>query len=252
MTENKAQMSSSKETKAINLWFKVLKKAIALPGAKIDRKTFLKKELIKSCPDNQVKIAIESSPSKAGVSNEITSKISKKCIKWHIAQVTTISFATGLPGGWWIAGTIPADLTQYYWHVVQICQKLAYLNGWPDLFGEEDVIDDETLMKMTLFIGAMYTVEAATIALSKLAEKFASQVVKRLPQKALTKYGIYNVSKQVAKWIGIKITKESFAKGTSKVIPIVSGFISAGLTLFTFKPMCNNLRKYLEELPMAN
>jgi len=37
-----------------------------------------------------------------------------------------LSTLVGLPGGWWIAGTIPADLAQYYQNVIQMAQKLAY------------------------------------------------------------------------------------------------------------------------------
>ena len=69
----------------------------------------------------------------------------------------------------------------------------------------------------------------------------------RLPRQTLTKYAIYNISKQVAKWIGIKLTKDTFARGVSKVIPLIGAPISAGLTYWTFKPMANRLKKSLDE-----
>ena len=63
----------------------------------------------------------------------------------------------------------------------------------------------------------------------------------------MTKYAIYNISKQVAKWIGVKLTKDSFSRGVSKVIPLIGAPISAGLTYWTFKPMANKLKKYLDD-----
>lgn len=34
----------------------------------------------------------------------------------------------------------------------------------------------------------------------------------------------------MAGYIGVKVTKDSFAKGVSKVIPVVGGVVSGGLT----------------------
>ena len=51
----------------------------------------------------------------------------------------------------------------------------------------------------------------------------------------------------MAKWIGIKLTKESFAKGLGKVVPFLGGVISGGLTYATFKPGAKKLKKTLHE-----
>lgn len=63
----------------------------------------------------------------------------------------------------------------------------------------------------------------------------------------MTKTVIYPIVKQVAKWIGVKLTKESFAKGLGKVIPIIGAAISGGLTYATFKPGAKRLQKVLKE-----
>ena len=55
------------------------------------------------------------------------------CIWGHYSKAAAVSFLAGIPGGLTLPATIPADLGQYYWHVVQLAQKLAYLYGWPDL-----------------------------------------------------------------------------------------------------------------------
>lgn len=239
------------DQKAVQIWNQILKAALNMPGAKVNRSDYLTKELSKRLPKVQLEKAISETPAKAKVSSKIIKKISKSSINWHTAQTTALSFGAGIPGGWWIAGAIPADLIQFYWHIIQIIQKLAYLNGWPEFTDEQDNIDDETLLKMGLFIGVMFGVEAANKAVKEIATRLSKEVAKRLPQKALTQYGIYNTSKQIGKWIGIKITKESFGKNVGKIIPILGGFISGAITFFSFRPMSKKLKKHLEKLELA-
>lgn len=100
---------------------------------------------------------------------------------------------------------------------------------------------------LTLFVGVMMGAAAANNAIKNVSKAFAVQVVKRLPQKALTKTVYYPIIKQVAKWIGIKLTKDTFAKGVGKTIPILGGIISGGLTAATFRPSAKRLQKKLKE-----
>lgn len=88
---------------------------------------------------------------------------------------------------------------------------------------------------------------AANQAIKEISKEFAKQVIKRLPQKALTKTIYYPIIKQIAKWIGIKLTKDSFAKGVGKAIPILGGIISGGLTYATFRPCAKRLQHKLQE-----
>lgn len=48
------------------------------------------------------------------------------------------------------------------------------------------------------------------------------------------------------------MTKDVFAKGVSKVIPIIGGVISGGVTLATYAPMCLKLKDYLVGLEVAD
>lgn len=239
---------NSKSIEGIEVWNRVLRSALALPGARISRDSYLRKELSKHFSEQTVKKAIETTPAKAGIPASVVCSIAKSSVAWHRAGVTSLSFFTGLPGGWWMAGTIPADLTQFFWHVAVILQKLAYLHGWPELFEEEAELDDDTLLIFTVFIGVMFGAGTASKLLGDLSERVGAQVVKRLPQKALTKWGVYNLAKQIAKWIGAKLTKQSFARILAKLIPIVSGFISGSITWVSFSVMSKRLRRHLEKL----
>ena len=73
----------------------------------------------------------------------MVNKIAAHVIRNEAAKVTAISAAAGLPGGFALLGTVPADLAQYYGHVLRIVQKLAYIYSWPNLF-DSDGLDSAT------------------------------------------------------------------------------------------------------------
>lgn len=229
----------------VDLWNKAMNMAMAIPFVKVNREEFLKKELSPFCTPEQIQLAISETPIKVLTVEQIY-RIANGCIKYHLTLVCSASALAGLPGGWGMAGTIPADIAQFYGHVFALTQKMLYIYGWPDLQDENGKLTDEAAQILTLFTGVMMGSQVASEALKQLANAFAKQVAVRLPKQALTKYAIYNVSKQVAKWIGIRLTKDSFSKSISKVIPLIGAPVSAGLTYWTFKPMANKLKKYLD------
>ena len=234
-----------------DVWNSVLRTALALPGVKVDRKAFLRRALSKHLTEKVLQCAIDTSPAKAGVNKKTIRRIATANIKWHRAGVSSVSFASGLPGGWWIAGTVPADLTQFFWHVLVILQKLAYLYGWPELFSEDSELDDETLLILTVFVGVMLGAESAAKVLGEIAERATAQVLKRLPRETLTKWGLYRLAREVAKRSGIKLTEDSFGRYLSRIVPILGGIISGTVTWISFSLMTSRLAAHLESLPLA-
>jgi len=153
----------------------------------------------------------------------------------------------GLPGGLLILAMIPADVAQFYYNVIILAQKIAYIYVWPDL--SSDVTNDDLKLEIGLLMGVMMGNVGAITAIKELADALAKEIAERLPRVALTKYAIYNTIKQIARRVGIKITKDSFAKGAAKVVPILGGLISGGLTLGLMTIMGNRLIKHLRENP---
>lgn len=49
--------------------------------------------------------------------------------------------------------------------------------------------------------------------------------------------------------IGVKVTKDSFAKAVTKVVPVLSGAISGGMTLVMLKSQADRLHTHLREPP---
>ncbi|MFI5528355.1 hypothetical protein ACIA8O_07300 [Kitasatospora sp. NPDC051853] len=244
-------MASNKLTENPELRFAtVLAHAAALPGVRINREAYLRQALSRHCPEEQIAHAIEETPAAAGIPLDLLDKVATDSIRYETAKVSALSAAAGAPGLLFIAATVPADLAQYFGHVLRIAQKLAYLYSWPDLFSGDEP-DDATKGVLTLFVGVMFGVQSANTAVGKVAGLISEQVAKTLPKQALTKGVIYPMVKKVAGYLGIEMTKQTFAKGVSKAIPLVGAVISGGLTLATFLPMAKRLKKHLAGLDLS-
>ena len=235
-------MASNKEFLS---WHKVLAAVLELPGVKVDRVAFLRKELKAYCSASKLDI-LESVRPYTIVSDRVIDSVAKKVINRHTTLATAASTIAGLPGGLAMAATIPGDITQYYYHVVVLSQKLAYLYGFPDFCDEEGELNDMSSDLLTIFMGSMMGVKVADQGISELAKGMAKQAVGRLPRVAITKTAVYPIATNIARVAGMKLTKEGFAKGVGKFIPIAGGLFSGSLTLFTFKPGAKRLQKRLK------
>lgn len=230
----------------------VLVESAKLPMVKIDRELFLRKELKGRYNPEVVEKAIRYSPAYAGISVEEINRIAKSCITAETTRVTAISAAAGIPGGFALIGTVPADFTQYFAHILRIVQELIYLYGWKELNLDSTEMNQETKNLLILFVGIMFGVNGSVNAVNKVATQVAKQVAKKLPQKALTKGTVYPIVKRVAALLGVRMTKQIFSKGVAKVVPIVGAAISGGVTFITYKLMAEKLREYLASNELAS
>lgn len=229
------------------LWDKVMNGALKMPMVKVDRTAFLTKEFSMYNNADQLR---DKRPIDL-FDAEAIERAARGVINSHLTTATVTSTAAGIPGGPAMAATMPADIAQYYWHVLVVAQKLGYLYGWPDLLDDKGQITEGTRNVLTLFVGVMFGAQAASKLVGEIAKRVSLQAAKRLPQQALTKTMYYPVVKQVAKWIGVKMTKDTFGRGVGKAIPILGGVLSGAITAFSFKPMAEKLHKHLrEEMPM--
>jgi hypothetical protein len=112
-------------------------------------------------------------------------------------------------------------------------------------------VDDETKLLLTLFVGVMFGAHGARDGLSKLAAAIGTQVAKRLPRAALTKYAVYQVAKQVARWIGGSLTKKKFAEAVGRAVPVLGGILAGSLTWILFGAGAKRLHLHLDGLPLA-
>lgn len=246
-----SEASSDQDQKASVYAVFFLKKLVRLRGVRISREDFLRQELRKlHLSDTQIEHAIASDPVSAGISCKLLDKLANDAISFETKKSTALSFAAGIPGGLAMLGTVPADLTQYYVHSLRIMQKLAYLYGWKEFLADLDDIDDETIAQMGLFFGVMLGVAGAAESLRDFARVIVAPAIeKRIARKALMKTTWYPVVKKSLKVIGVSVTKQSMAKTMSKIVPLIGGVISGGMTFVALQTQATRLKQHLRQLP---
>ena len=218
---------------------------VKIPGFRVNREDFLRKQFT-HLDDAAVDLAIETNPIEAGVSMEILDQRADSISRNHLLAASSVSALTGLPGGLMMAATIPADLAQFYWHSLRCAQELAYLYGWADLFPEGELeLDEQTEVRLILLLGALHGIEVVNKGLTFTAAQLGKSVAKYLPRTGLAGTWYYPLIKSVASQVGRSVTRQSFGRGVSKVIPVVGAVASGGMTAITFRHMTGNLKEHL-------
>lgn len=235
----------SSETASKVSFVKVIGTAIQIPGVKVNRQAFLS-ETFKDLDKEQLTLVLEKGPVEAGVDREELHKKANRVIGERTAISSSTSFLAGLPGGFAIAATIPADMLQFYGVALRLAQELTYLYGESDLW-TDDILDEEKVTnQLILYCGVMFGASGAAQTVRVLSSTLAKQALKKLPQKALTKTFYYPIVKSIARFFGVSMTKSVFAKGISKVVPVIGGVVAGGITLATMLPMGQRLVNTLD------
>ena len=242
-----AEQASSAELHGLDF----LKKVVRFPGVRINRDEFLRQELTKlRASEEVIERALATSPALAGVPLLALDTLADETITYETNKSAALSFAAGLPGGFAMLGTIPADLMQYYAHALRIMQKLAYLYGWGDLLPDGRDADDDTLGVLAVFFGVMLRVGDAAQSLTAFARVAAKTAYQNhATKRALMSITWYPVVKHSLRLIGINITKSTAAKGFSKIVPVIGGFVSSGLTFMALQTQSALLKEHLREIP---
>lgn len=253
-TASLKDLSESQRAEAEKFAIEFLTRVIRLRGVRIDRDHFLRAELHRRGVGTEtIDRAIAENPAAAGIGLDMLDRIASEVVEFETRKSTAMSFAAGIPGGFAMFGTIPGDITQFYIHAFRIMQKVAFVYGWREFLSDTDDIDDETLGKLTAFLGVMMGVGGASATVTNFAANVARPAIQRqIAGVALTKTAWYTPMKQVLRVVGVKLTKDSFAKAVSKTVPVVGGVISGGLTYATLRVQSGRLITHLRQLPPPN
>ena len=224
----------------------VITTAIKIPGIRVDRDSFLRDQF-KEMDPVAINNIIAVGPVAAGCDRDTLRRKADGIILGTTLVSTGASFLAGLPGGLAMAITIPTDILQFYGAALKMAQEIAYLYGEPDLW-KGDLPDDEKVTnQLILYCGVMLGASGAAQAVRLMSSSLAKQVLKKLPQKPLTKTFYYPIIKSVLRFFGKNITKASFAKGVSKAIPVIGGLVSGGITFASLRPMGKRLQETLDK-----
>lgn len=217
-----------------------------IPGVKVNRASFLT-ETLKVHKDD-LAILLEKGPIDSGL---FTQKEIKKYAqdlaskrKW---QTTAASFASGIPGGLAMAATIPADTIQYFSFSLKLAQEIAYLYGAKDFWDDGQVNEERVKTELMLYLATMFGVSGAASALRIVTKEYGKVAIKKLGQTAVTKTTWYPLLKIVASYIGVNMTKKTLAQAITKVVPIISGVISGGVTYYAMDKMTTRLINGLDK-----
>lgn len=224
----------------------IISTAIRIPGIKVNRESFLREQFEDVSPERLQSI-IEKGPVEAKCSRSDLRKIARKLINKRTLFSTSASFVAGLPGGFAMAATIPADMLQFYGVALGLAQEIDYLYGEGDLWSGDTPDSEKVTNQLILYCGVMLGSSGAAQTVKILSSSLAKQALKKLPQKALTKTFYYPIVKSIAKAFGAKMTKGIFAKGVSKAVPLIGGVVSGGITFATLPPMGTRLTDALDK-----
>ena len=231
---------------------KLLQAAAKKPYVHVDREAFLRKELKTYRTKAVVEEAIATNPACAGISLKLVQKLAAGCIRSEMVKTGALSFGAGLPGGLIMAATVPADLVQFYAHILRIMQMLAYLYGWQDLSVKDGQLREETSDIFTLFTGVMFSVDGAEEAVRKIGANMAKDVAERVKREPARKDGLLTTVKNVGKLLGTEMTKALVTMGVSHFVPIAGAFLAGGSTAAGYRQMANRLKKLLAGLELAS
>ena len=213
----------------------VLQQVVKLPVVKVDREKFLVEKFSKELDRKDIPTLIEQGPT-ALLPQESLDRVAKACIKDNVLLASGTSVLAGLPGGIVMAITIPTDVAQFYAFSLKLAQELGYIYGFDDLWASRNELSEDAKNTLLLYLGVTV----------------AKQVIKVVNKKALTKTLWYPILEKILKIFGVNLTKGGLAKGMGKVIPILGGVISGGLTFATMKPMGERLQQELSKLVNYN
>jgi hypothetical protein len=245
MAEEQAVFTILADSRGADLWLTFLDGILKIPGAKVERNSFLEREFSRFYDKELVDSIIAVGPLKAHVDGDILNKAAEYVIAGHSALATGLSFASGLPGGVALAAAIPADLAQYYYHLAVVAQKLAYIYGWPDMESDEP---RELTTMVTVFMGVMAGVVVVNKEAKALSKILEIQTFKRLSYIALAKTGILILAKITAERIGEKLFWQGYFQTAVKIIPLIGGVAAGGMTLINFLPMVKKLKNELKKI----
>ena len=206
-----------------------------IPGVKVDRDAFLTKQFEKSPQLAQILL---DGPLRAGVPQKEVKRLAKRLVGKRTRQSTTLSFGAGLPGGFAMAATVPADTLQFLGNALRLAQEMAYLYGYRDFWQLQDEARKNDLL---LLLGTMLQVKGGAAAMRLLTTRHTEIVSRKISFSEMEKAMYWPILGEIATVIIEKITKKTMASGVTKFIPLAGGFLSGGITYTALSNMGDSL-----------
>lgn len=230
--------------KGSEIWIGLLGKALGIKGAQVKRDAFLRQALQGYCTKDGIERAIETTPGEVLTAGQ-TDAIADAVIVHHRKLAASSSFVAGLPGGYALLATIPADTAQYLLQCIVLSQKLAYIYGLRSLT-DESGDRDRLIGAMTIFVGVMFGVSRANEAINTLARVLADKAARELVAGTAANAAMRPLVKRIAEALGLELNKKTLGKMLQKLLPLAGGVLSGGLTWVAFGKGAQKLQHALK------
>lgn len=225
----------------------VIAQATRMPGVSVDRSLYLAKALGKRRDRIVVRDAITTTPARAGIDERELARMARRSIAKESHRTTLISTAAGIPGGVALAATVPADLVQFWMHLLRTLQKLSYLYGWRDLVyldGREP--DEAKRAAIVLFLAMMAGIEEADDALRQLAIMRVAGATEKDLREALLREPYLTTVASASASLGQRTATRVTGQVAGKAVPIVGAVISGRISNASFNEMAKRLHDQLK------
>lgn len=221
---------------------KAIKAAMAIPGVKVDHDSFLQNSFRKYGNTEQ----LNSKSTREIYSDKIIDEVASAVVSRHLAEVTALSAASGLPGGLWAVPATIGDLSNFYAQLLITAQKLAYVYGMPDILSGKDDLDDNAYNTLIVLLGVAAGVEGASQMFAKIAQVAIKKAAKKIAERPASD-AIKKVVIKILEYLGKKATDKAVGNFIKKAIPFASAIISGVFTYASFRPMSRRLKKELKK-----
>jgi len=242
-----------KSSITFDVWAIVSELVTKVPGLLVERRSFLRGALSKTLSPEQLERVVEYGDYSTVSVVDIDS-VANRLIGRTRLITSGVSFLTGLPSSLpAFPVTITVDVAQSFAFYIRVAQELAYLYGETRDF--TDMEDDEVVTRLLIYLGAMFGIRAAGRVLILVSKNAGEILAKKFGTVAVTKVlsGVpWHVAKLIARFIGIKLTKQVAAKGIAKVLPILGGVASGAITFAVFGPMAHRLQGVMRDALTAS
>ena len=223
-------MTSNDQNQMYEVMTQTITAASQLPFVKVNWEEFLRKEF---AGDKYLENIIKDGPQSVFTSQALR-KRADRVIANATNKTSVASFVTGLP-----SNPVTALASGF---ALNLSQQIAYLFGEEELFsGDYNQLPEEARIRIVAYLGIMVGASGSSALIANVSKMAGKSLGKKVAQQALTKTAWYPLVKKIGSTIGFKITKQSIGKSITKVVPVIGGVISGGLTYMTFKPMGNKL-----------
>ena len=215
-----------------------------LPLIRVDRESYLRHTLGKTCTCEEVELALKTTPANT-IGAKRVRQITRKEIWRHALLTSLASCLCALPSSFWmLLLLIAVDLIQFQCMVYIVLQKILFLGGYA-------TVDTAVGERIKTYMWVSTVVMVGGHRVGDLAKSGSGAVLKQgITRMSATKGGrlfLTNVVKQVLKWTGIQLTHQQLIVGITYVVNCLCALVSGLVSFWLFMPMCHRLVRYIDE-----